>query len=338
MLFAMYARLGLAWCLSVLAACSSTTGGTGADAGASDSGRLLAAPLIGPEVFDCRTAGAWPARPATALALGCAFDPGCDARLVVAHRSSGGTAPGVGTLAPENTLSALRAAIALGVDFIETDPRMSKDGVIVNVHDPDIAKTTKGTGMVADLTWDEIRSLALDYPETIEGDFSCDRVITIRELLEAAKGRANVLLDANKLALEEVDALVALVRETDTFAEAIFDTSGLDKVARARALEPAIKVQIRPHAAAEIQGQLEQVGQPPPVIVELEIGSLDQGAPIVATHAAAARVMVDTLGALDLEMAIEGRATDNLLGLFGRGADAVQTDRPDLVLRALGRW
>lgn len=55
----------------------------------------------------------------------------------------------------------MRAAIALGVDFIETDPRPSKDGVIVNVHDTDVGRVTTGTGKVADMTLAELRALPL---------------------------------------------------------------------------------------------------------------------------------------------------------------------------------
>ncbi len=308
------------------------------DAGAPDSGSLFAGPTIGPDVYDCRVANLPPPpRPAHATPLSCALDPACTTPLVVAHRSAGGTAPGLGALAPENTLSALRAAIVLGVDFVETDPRITRDGVLVNVHDPDISLTTTGTGAVEDLDWDTLRQLPLDYPDLIAGDFSCDRVITIRELLLAAKGRVHVLLDANKIPLSAVDALVDLVIETDTLAEAVFDTSSLDKVARARARAPTIRVHIRPDSAADIAPQVQAVGTPPPVILELDLPDLDEAIPEARRVLPTAKLMTGVLGGLDLQMAIEGEPPDEVLALYTRGVSLVQTDRPDLVLRALRR-
>ncbi|MBI4817596.1 MAG: glycerophosphodiester phosphodiesterase family protein [Deltaproteobacteria bacterium] len=319
-----------------LVGCSETSSPNTADAGLPDSGRLFAGPLIPPELYDCTAASRESTRPGTAPPSGCAFDPECNSRLVVGHRSAGGTSPGLGVLAPENSLSALRAAIVLGVDFIETDPRMTKDGVLINVHDPEISGTTTGTRAVAELTLAEIREYELEWPSTVVGDFSCDSITTIEDVLIGAKGRINVLLDANKIRFEEVDALVALVLRTNTLEEAVFDTSSLEKVARARALEPRIKVQIRPDSPSDITREIGQVGSPAPVIVELDVGDLEAGAPIVRSAIPGARVMSDGLGTLDLQAAIDGNGAP-LARLYDRGADMVQTDRPDLLLRAIGR-
>lgn len=307
-----------------------------ADAGTPDSGRLLSGPLIGPERYDCRSPGL-PSRSANALPLNCAFDPDCNENLVVGHRSAGGVAPGLGVLAPENSMSALRAAIVLGADFIETDPRATKDGVIVNVHDTDLSGTTTSTKVVAESTWDEIKDLQLVFPSTIQGDFSCDRIVSIRELLIAAKGRINVLLDANKLDEADVPKLVSLIRETDSFAEAVFDTSSLSKVLMARALAPEIKIHIRPNRPEEIEAQILQVGAPPPVIIEIDLSDLDDSVLILKSILPGASIMVDTLGGLDFQSAVAGHASMDTLDLYARGAKMIQTDRIDLLIHALGR-
>jgi glycerophosphoryl diester phosphodiesterase len=68
-------------------------------------------------------------------------------------------------LRPENTLAAFRHAIALGVDVLELDLGMSKDGVLVVAHDPEINAAICGGGdalpsrQLRELTWDEIRTL-----------------------------------------------------------------------------------------------------------------------------------------------------------------------------------
>ncbi len=76
-----------------------------------------------------------------------AFDPG--ARLVVGHR-------GAAARLPENTFAAFDYAVKLRVDAIEFDLRLTRDGVLVVIHDPTLERTTGGTGVVAGLTAAEL--------------------------------------------------------------------------------------------------------------------------------------------------------------------------------------
>src|SRR6202162_952714 len=62
---------------------------------------------------------------------------------------------------PENSLLAFRNAVALGVDFIEFDVHLSKDGEVVVIHDPTLERTTTGTGPVKDRTAAELKALRL---------------------------------------------------------------------------------------------------------------------------------------------------------------------------------
>lgn len=71
---------------------------------------------------------------------------------LIAHR--GGPAH-----APENTLAAFRYAIEIGVDWIEMDVQMTKDGALVVMHDETVDRTTDGIGRVRDLTLEQIRAL-----------------------------------------------------------------------------------------------------------------------------------------------------------------------------------
>jgi hypothetical protein len=94
------------------------------------------------------------------------------------------------------------------------------------MHDTSVDRTTDGTGEVIDLTLAEIQSLTLDTFD-LTGDFSCERVPTLEQILEAAKGKVHVLVDANKT--DRVDLLVAAIQATDTLDWAIFD--GRDDIA-----------------------------------------------------------------------------------------------------------
>lgn len=77
------------------------------------------------------------------------LDP--DARPVIGHR-------GNCAHAPENTLPSLLEAVALGVDAVEFDLHLSRDGVPVVIHDPTLDRTTTGTGPVALRRLSELRT------------------------------------------------------------------------------------------------------------------------------------------------------------------------------------
>jgi len=72
--------------------------------------------------------------------------------LAVAHR-------GHSIAYPENTLEAYRKAIELGVEMIECDVNITRDGKLVMMHDPTLNRTTNGTGHVSAANWEEIQGL-----------------------------------------------------------------------------------------------------------------------------------------------------------------------------------
>ena len=62
---------------------------------------------------------------------------------LVAHR-------GAGTLAPENTLAAMRVGASFGYKMVEFDAKLSQDQVAILLHDTDLDRTTNGRGKAAD--------------------------------------------------------------------------------------------------------------------------------------------------------------------------------------------
>lgn len=68
---------------------------------------------------------------------------------------------------PENTLAGFRRALELGVEGIELDVHLSKDGVPVIIHDETVDRTTDGSGAVAGMTLDELRALDAGKGERI---------------------------------------------------------------------------------------------------------------------------------------------------------------------------
>ncbi len=83
---------------------------------------------------------------------------------------------------PENTMSAFRASVELGLDAIETDVRMTKDCHLVLIHDRDVARTTNGCGNVDEMTLEELRALDAGFwkgPEHVG-----QRIPTVEEFLD----------------------------------------------------------------------------------------------------------------------------------------------------------
>jgi glycerophosphoryl diester phosphodiesterase len=71
---------------------------------------------------------------------------------IVAHR-------GGGSLAPENTLAAIRLGQSLGYRAHEFDVKLTLDNVPILLHDETLERTTNGRGRVADLPWNKLRTL-----------------------------------------------------------------------------------------------------------------------------------------------------------------------------------
>ncbi len=99
--------------------------------------------------------------------------------LPVAHRGLHDDA------APENTLSAFRAAIQLGY-AVETDVRLSKDGELVIYHDDVLSRLTQSNRKVIDCTIDELKKLLIEDKEPIP---------TLQEFLDCIGGRVPILLE-----------------------------------------------------------------------------------------------------------------------------------------------
>lgn len=106
--------------------------------------------------------------------------------LIVAHRGASSTHP-------ENTLPSFRAAIELGASAIELDVRLTADGVAVVMHDPEVSRTTEGSGFVHELSSDYVRALNAGTATEPAG------VPTLGEVLELASGRAGVAIEIKDL-------------------------------------------------------------------------------------------------------------------------------------------
>jgi len=115
--------------------------------------------------------------------------------IYIAHR-------GANREADENTIKAFAIAIQYQVDYIETDPRLTKDGIFIAMHDPTLERTTNGKGKVKKFTLAEIKSLRTKNGEEIP---------TIEEVLLFAKDKGiGVYLDTKEKTIPALKQLVEL--------------------------------------------------------------------------------------------------------------------------------
>lgn len=123
-------------------------------------------------------------------------------KVCIAHR-------GASAYAPEHTIAAYSLALEMGADYVEQDLQMTKDGVLVCLHDTSLERTTdveevfpdrfdretferrgNKTWRVADFTLAEIKRL--DAGAWFGSEFEGERVPTFQESLDLVMGKAGI--------------------------------------------------------------------------------------------------------------------------------------------------
>ena len=150
---------------------------------------------------------------------------------VIAHR--GGAA-----VAPENTTAAFGRGIADGADWLELDVQENADGTVVVEHDRDFMRAAGAKLEVWQATKEDLTDL--DIGSSFAPEFSDQRVPTLREVLELAKGKAGVFIElkyyGHDVSLEQ--KVVDLVEETGMADHIVIMSLNYDGVRKTAALRP----------------------------------------------------------------------------------------------------
>ncbi len=93
---------------------------------------------------------------------------------VIGHR-------GAKAVAPENTMASFRRAYQQGASWIETDVKLTRDGVAILMHDDVLDRTTNGKGEVKQLDWNDIQSL--DAGSWFNPEFAGEKIPRLADLL-----------------------------------------------------------------------------------------------------------------------------------------------------------
>jgi glycerophosphoryl diester phosphodiesterase len=119
--------------------------------------------------------------------------------LVIGHRGASGTAP-------EHTIASYDRAIALGADYIEQDLQMTRDSVLVVMHDPTLDRTMRGApddckGRVIDKTLAQIKRCDAGlwfnerFPQLAKPEFAGQRVLALEELFQRYGDSTNYYIE-----------------------------------------------------------------------------------------------------------------------------------------------
>jgi len=106
--------------------------------------------------------------------------------LILAHRGASG-------YAPENTLAAFDLGLVQGAGGLETDVQLTRDGVLVLVHDQRVDRTTDGIGPVAEFTWAELQ--ALNAGAWFGAEWAAQRIVRLDDFLDRYLGRGVLCLE-----------------------------------------------------------------------------------------------------------------------------------------------
>ena len=242
----------------------------------------------------------------------------------IAHR-------GASAHAPENTLAAITHAVELGCDLVEVDVQRTRDGVLVLVHDLDLARTTDVAGVlphrapwrVGDLTYHEL--LRLDAGSWFSPAYAGERIPTLEQAIDLLRGSdTGLLLEVKKPARHpgiEADLATALQR--------------FPGFVRAAAAEGRLVVQSFDHGAMRRFARLRPdvpvglLGRPP----VRRLGRLARwAAQVNPSHRVVNQAYVAAVQAVGLDCLVwTVDRRDDMRRMLDLGVDGVITNRPDVL-------
>ncbi len=192
--------------------------------------------------------------------------------LVIAHRGASGHAP-------EHTFAAYDAALQLGCDFLEQDLQMTRDGVLVCVHDETLDRTAEECrGRIIDQDWAAMRDCDVGswfnrrFPERARSGYVGQRIPTLDDVLARYRDRAAFYIETKRpdsapgmeaalLALLEAHGLLDLARREWRVLIQSFSASSLRLIHAADPELPLIQLLPERTGGHAIQAMLPRIAE-----------------------------------------------------------------------------
>lgn len=236
--------------------------------------------------------------------------------VVVAHRGASSTHP-------ENTLESFDAALHAGALVVELDVRLTIDGVPVVMHDPDVSRTTDGSGFVHELTFAQVKAL-----DAAHGRGTRAAVPSLAEVLELVSSRGGVDLEIKNIPAEAgydpagervVEATVRLLEETGFEGPVLVSSFNPSSVGRAHELTSQVATGLLTTDAVDARDALRFAAEAGHAFVLPKLNAVLAAGAGFASEAHGAGVRVGTWTVDD---------PDTVRVLLDRGVDAVATNDP----------
>jgi len=150
---------------------------------------------------------------------------------------------------PENTLSAMRQAVAAGADMIEFDLRATKDGVPVVLHDTTIDRTSDGQGAPETMTLAELKQYDFGWfchgKRQERSASPGERIPSFEEILAAFRGKAGMNIQIY-LPEELLPEVCRLYKKYGMYDQGYFTIAGMDTAEKVRSIDRNIEICLTP--------------------------------------------------------------------------------------------
>lgn len=231
--------------------------------------------------------------------------------VVTAHR-------GASSVAPENTMAAMVAAVEAGAEFAELDVALSRDGEVVLMHDRTLDRTTNGTGEVGEYSLEELRGL--EAGGWFSQVFTGEPIPTLREVIRFAKGQLKLNIEIKNSQEEPTiaAAVVDIIRSEDFVKECMVTSFSRETVEEVKRIAPEITTGFifgEDYPADVFQGGWEVLSSNHKVVDSTFVARAKEGGK---------KVHVWTVDDPDL-----------MRRLIGLGVDGIISNRPALLLEVL---
>jgi glycerophosphoryl diester phosphodiesterase len=231
---------------------------------------------------------------------------------------------------PENAIETFEYVLKHTPAFFEIDPRLTKDSVIVLLHDVTLDRTTNGTGKLADYTWEEVKKLKL---KDKDGNITPYRIPTLQEAIDWARGKTILNLDKKDVPLamtadiirrNKAGSFVMVTVHNHREAKYYYDDDPQRMMSAFVKTEKALK-------------EYEAAGVPWNNMIAY-IGSEnkpDNKKMYDLLHARGVKCMISAAPVYDKLPTIQERA-EAYRAIFASGADILESDYPVSVAEAIG--
>ena len=154
---------------------------------------------------------------------------------IIAHR-------GFSSIAPENTLIAFQKAIACKADYFELDVHKTNNDSIVVIHDSSVDRTSSNDakGLIAEMNYTDLATITVGYPTKFGDKYENEKIPTLREALELAKGKIKVCIEIKAYGAEK--EILKIINDLGVKNDVILFSFSYPILAKMRQLDKDISI------------------------------------------------------------------------------------------------